>query len=119
MQIVALYGTRSTAASGKSLYRVEMAVGSLSYAGDLLCVARENTLVSYPILDPCCSRLNSNDTSVGITGRPGMRTSAFDLPFGIVASMTLSIFFNSKSSSTAHSRLIDVAKKNYGRTNLE
>ena len=32
MQIVTLYGTRSAAASGKSLYRVEMSVGSLSYA---------------------------------------------------------------------------------------
>ena len=52
MQIVTLYGTRSAAASGKSLYRVEMPVGSLSYARDLLRVARENPLVSYPILDP-------------------------------------------------------------------
>ena len=53
MQIVTLYGTRSAAASGKSLYCVEMAVGSLSYAGDFLRVLRENPLVSYPILDPC------------------------------------------------------------------
>ena len=53
MRIVALYGTRSAAASGKSLSHVEMAVGSLSYARDLLCVERENPLVSYPILDPC------------------------------------------------------------------
>ena len=53
MQIVTLYSTRSAAASGKSLYRVEMSVGSLSYARDLLRVARENPLVSYPILDPC------------------------------------------------------------------
>ena len=52
MQIVTFYGTRSAAASGKSLYLVEMAVGSLSYARDLLCVERENPLVSYPILDP-------------------------------------------------------------------
>ena len=52
MQIVTLYGTRSTAARGKSLYRVEMAVGSLSYTRDLLRVERENPLVSYPILDP-------------------------------------------------------------------
>ena len=52
MQIVTLYGTRSAVASGKSLYRVEMSVGSLSYARDLLRVARENPLVSYPILDP-------------------------------------------------------------------
>ena len=52
MQIVTLYGTRSAAASGKALYCVEMAVGSLSYAGDLLRVVRENPLVSYPILDP-------------------------------------------------------------------
>ena len=52
MEIVTLYGTRSAVASGKSLYRVEMSVGSLSYAKDLLCVARENALVSYPILDP-------------------------------------------------------------------
>ena len=50
MQIVALYGTRSAAASGKSL--VEMVVGSLTYARDLLHVVQENTLVSYPILDP-------------------------------------------------------------------
>ena len=53
MQIVALYRTRSAATSGKSLYRVEIAVGSLSYARDLLRVERENPLVSYPILDPC------------------------------------------------------------------
>ena len=52
MQIVTLYGTRSAAASGKSQYRVEMAVGSLNYARDLLRVERENPLVSYPILDP-------------------------------------------------------------------
>ena len=52
MQIVTLYGTRSAIASGKLLYRVEMSVGSLSYARDLLRVARENPLVSYPILDP-------------------------------------------------------------------
>ena len=52
MQIVTLYGTRSAAASGKSLYRVEMSVGSLSYARDLLRATRENPLVSYPILDP-------------------------------------------------------------------
>ena len=52
MQIFILYGTRSAAASGKSLYRVEMSEGSLSYARDLLRVARENPLVSYPILDP-------------------------------------------------------------------
>ena len=53
IQIVALHGTRSAVASGKSLYRVEMAVGSLSYARDLLRVERENPLVSLPILDPC------------------------------------------------------------------
>ena len=53
MQIVTLYGTRSAAASGKSLYLVDMAGGSLSYARDLLRVERENPLVSYPILDPC------------------------------------------------------------------
>ena len=53
MQIVTLYGTRSAVASGKSLYRVEMPVGSLIYARDLLRVARENPLVSYPILHPC------------------------------------------------------------------
>ena len=35
------------------LYHVEMAVGSLSYARDLLHVERENPLVLYPILDPC------------------------------------------------------------------
>ena len=35
------------------LYRVEMALGSLNYARDLLRVERENPLVSYPILDPC------------------------------------------------------------------
>ena len=52
MQIVTLYITRSAAASGKSLYHVEMAVGSLSYARDLLRVEREIPLVSYPILDP-------------------------------------------------------------------
>ena len=51
MQIVTLYGARSTVASGKSLYRVEMSVGSLSYARDLLRVARENPLIWYPILD--------------------------------------------------------------------
>ena len=51
MQIVTIYGTRSAAASGKSLYPVEMSVGSLSYARDLLRVAWENPLVSYPILD--------------------------------------------------------------------
>ena len=68
-----------------------------------------------------CNRLNSNSIFLGITGRRGMRTSSpFDLPFRIVASMTLSInFFNSKSSSIAHSRWIDVAKENYGRTNFE
>ena len=54
MQIVTLYGTRIAAASGKSRYRVEMAVGSLSYARDLLRVERENPLVSYRILDPRC-----------------------------------------------------------------
>ena len=59
MQIVTLYGTRGAATSDKSLYRVEMAVGSLSYAGDLLLVERENPLVSYPILDPCNAQ-NSN-----------------------------------------------------------
>ena len=53
MQIVTLYVTSSAAASDKSLYRVEMSLNSLSYARDLLCVARENPLVSYPILDPC------------------------------------------------------------------
>ena len=51
-EIVTLKGTRSAVASGKSLYSVEMSVGSLSYARDLLRVARENPLVSYPILDP-------------------------------------------------------------------
>ena len=50
MQIVTLHGTRSAAASGKSLYRVEMSVGSLRYARDLLFVERENPLVSYPFL---------------------------------------------------------------------
>ena len=64
IQIVTLYGTRSAAVSGKSLYRVEMAVGSLSYARDLLSVERENPLVSYPILDPCRSSI-----------RPGWRES--------------------------------------------
>ena len=53
MQIVTLYGTRSAVASGKSLYRVEMSAGSLNYARDLLRLARENPLVSYPILHPC------------------------------------------------------------------
>ena len=53
MQIVTFQGTRSAVASGKSLYPVEMPVGSLSYARDLLRVAWENPLVSYPILDPC------------------------------------------------------------------
>ena len=65
MQIVTVYGTRSAAASGKSLYHVEMAVDSLIYARHLLHVARENPLVSYPILNPslyilamliCCPR---------------------------------------------------------------
>ena len=51
MQIGTLYGTRIAAASGKSLCRVETAVGSLSYATDLLRVERENPLVSYSILD--------------------------------------------------------------------
>ena len=52
MQIVILYGTRSAATSGMSLYRIEMAVGTLSYARDLLCVEREYPLVSYPVLNP-------------------------------------------------------------------
>ena len=67
-----------------------------------------------------CNRLNSNGMSVGIAWRRGMRTSSpFHLPFRIVASMTLSIkFFNSKCSSIAHSRWIDVAKKNYGHINI-
>ena len=34
------------------VFRVDMAVGSLSYARDLLRVERENPLVSSPILDP-------------------------------------------------------------------
>ena len=34
------------------LYRVELVIGSLSYARDLLGVERENPLVQYPILDP-------------------------------------------------------------------
>ena len=46
MQIVTLYGTRSAVASGKSLYPVEMSVGSFSR------VVWKNPLVSYPILDP-------------------------------------------------------------------
>ena len=52
MQIATLYGSRSAVASGKALYRLEMSVGSLSYARDLLRVERENPSVSYPILDP-------------------------------------------------------------------
>ena len=40
MQIVTLYGTRGAVASGKLLYRVEMSVGSFSYARDLLHVAQ-------------------------------------------------------------------------------
>ena len=61
MQIVTLYGTRSAVASGKSLYRVEMSVGSLIYARDLLHVAWVNPLVSYPILDTwhCCDSSSS------------------------------------------------------------
>ena len=50
MQIVTLYGTRNAVASGKSLYHVKMSVGSFSSARDLLRVARENPLVSYPFL---------------------------------------------------------------------
>ena len=53
MQIVNLHGTRSAAANGKSLYRVEMAVGLVINARDLLRVERKNPLVSYPILDSC------------------------------------------------------------------
>ena len=45
-----ILGTRIAVASGKSLYRVEMSVGLLSYARDLLRVARQNPLVSYPFL---------------------------------------------------------------------
>ena len=59
MQTVTLYGTTSAVASGKLLYPVEMSVGSLSYARDLLRVARENILVSYPILDPCSLALRN------------------------------------------------------------
>ena len=66
MQIVTLYGTRSAVASGKSLYRVEMSLRSLIYTRDLLRVARENSLVSYPILDPCRG-------CVGIGGQVGMQ----------------------------------------------
>ena len=67
MQIVTLYGTRSAVASGKSLYRVVMSVGSLSYARDLLRVARENPLVSYPILDPCYWYLSATTSLLPIT----------------------------------------------------
>ena len=43
--------------------------------------------------------------SVGITGRRGMRTSSpFDLPFRIVASMTLSINFLTASQVPLHNR---------------
>ena len=49
IQIVTLYGTLLVVSH---LYHVEMAVGSLSYARDHLRVERENSLVSYPILDP-------------------------------------------------------------------
>ena len=68
-----------------------------------------------------CNRLNSNGMSVGITGRHGMRSSSpFDQLLRIVSSMTLSInFFKNKSSSIAHSRWIDVVKKNYGHTTFE
>ena len=37
---------------GSHLYHIEMAVGLLNYARDLLHVEQENQLVSYPILDP-------------------------------------------------------------------
>ena len=50
MQIVALYDTRSAVASVKSLYRVEMSVGSLRYARDLLRVERENQLLLFTII---------------------------------------------------------------------
>ena len=63
MKIVTLYCTRSAAASCKSLYRVEMSVSSLSYTRDILRVARENPLVSYPILDPC---FRFQHTSIGL-----------------------------------------------------
>ena len=37
---------------GSHLYHIEMAVGLLNYARDLLHVEQENQLVSYPILYP-------------------------------------------------------------------
>ena len=64
MQIITLYCTRSAAATGKSLYRVEMPVGSLSYARDLLSVARENPLVPYRIRDPW--RCSSSSSKFGV-----------------------------------------------------
>ena len=52
IQIVTLYGTRRAAASGKSLVPCIDGSRLASYARDLLRVARENPLISYPILDP-------------------------------------------------------------------
>ena len=48
-------------------YHVEMAVGSLSYARDLLHVEWENPLVSYSITDP---RLENGVPSVEIGTLP-------------------------------------------------
>ena len=74
MQLVTLYGTRSAVASGKSLYHVEMSVGSLIYTRDLLRVARENPLVSYPILDPCPYSPEKNSPSFNVAIRPKFST---------------------------------------------
>ena len=52
MQIVTLHGIRSAAVSGKSFVPCRDGSRLSSYARDLLCVERENSLVSYPILDP-------------------------------------------------------------------
>ena len=42
--------------------------------------------------------------SMGITGRRGIRSSPFDLPFRIVASMTLSIIFLTRRLVPLHIR---------------
>ena len=48
------------------VYCVEMAVGSMSYARDLLRVEWENPLVSYPILDPWSGSDRPNVTTGGL-----------------------------------------------------
>ena len=52
IQIFTLKGTRSAAATGKSLATCRDGCRFASYARDLLRVERENSLVLYPIHDP-------------------------------------------------------------------